>query len=81
MRTRKININHESDLYEVANSITGGNSELYGDEVMVVVGKLAVCLRTAETFGIVFTDKIPDMWGGEVVVTAYPSTRRHHWTF
>lgn len=75
-----IRIYPETDLYKVASTITS-DSEIFGDETMIIVGYLAQILRTAETFGLVFTDQIDDLWGGKVTVTAYPSTRRHHWTF
>lgn len=76
-----IRLNPETDLHEVAHSITGGDSEIFGDEVSNTVSRLADIRATAERFCVRFTAEIPDCWGGTVSVTAYPSTRRSHWSF
>lgn len=75
-----IKLQPETDLFEVAQSITS-NSEIYGDEIDNTVTRLAEIRETAERFGIRYSDEIPDCWGGTVTVTAYPSTRRTRWTF
>ena len=76
-----VTINKDTDLVALATVITGGNSEIYSDEVDGCVLDLANILNTAETFGIPFTAPVSDWWGGHVIVTAQPSHRQHHWSF
>lgn len=71
----------ETDLVKVAVLITGGDSETFGDEVDNTVHRLSEIRSTAERFGVRFSAEIPDCFGGTVRVTAFPSTRRSHWSF
>ena len=71
-------ININSNLTKVAKQIT---TDYFGDEVETVARLLGEFLNTAEEFGVVIEGRVPDMFGGEVPVTAFPTTVRHEWSF
>ena len=73
-------INSNTNLEIAASAITH-DSELFADEVQTVRRELAEILAEANRWGCTMQTTILDMWGGKVVVTAVPTTRKHSWSF
>lgn len=75
-------LRHSADIRRVAGILTG-DSWLFGDEVDTVARELGELRREANRFGCAITASIPDMWGGDICVTALPAPEciRHEWSF
>lgn len=70
----------KSEIEKVAKIITF-DSELFGDETMMVIAQLVELSDTANKYGCKITDNVADGWGNYVSVTAVPDKYRHSWSF
>lgn len=70
----------KSEIMSLANKLTC-NSELFGDEVEIVVCQLSSLSASANQYGCAFTGAVRDCWGNSITVTAIPNHFRDSWTF
>ncbi len=75
-----VKVSSKSNLRKVAEKLTD-NSELFGDEIDSVVFHLNNLLKSAEEFGTPMIGEVNNMWGKTFKVIAYPTVRRHEWSF
>lgn len=71
---------YKKDIQDVANKLTC-NSDLFGDEISMVIFQLAELSNSANKFGCPMYGTVNDCWGGIHNVVALPNNHRHNWSF